>query len=83
MKSYAHLSVESLEDRCTPVVHSFTPAAGLVDAAAAGGTAANQVVIGALGGIPAPVVASGDHSQGVPFIVNHVPANPRGNLLGG
>lgn len=67
------LQVEQLEDRCTPVVHSFSAGAPNSDAPQAGGTPANPVVIQALGGIPAPVVAAGDNAQGVPFDANAVP----------
>jgi hypothetical protein len=78
---YARLNVELLESRITPVVHSFSAANGVSDAPNAGGSpVANMTVRANLGGIPAPVVASGEHSQGVPFDFNHVPATPPGNL---
>lgn len=71
------LRVEELEDRCVPVVHSFSAAAGVSPSANAGGTPANPVVIEALGGIPAPVVAVDWGAEGVPFETNHVPGEPR------
>lgn len=67
MMQRASLNVEQLEDRTCPVVHSFSAATTHNDNPAAAGTAANLVVQQALGGTPAPVVASAGHAQGVPF----------------
>jgi hypothetical protein len=78
---YTQLNVEVLEDRTTPVVHSFSAAAGVSEAPNAGGSPqANLTVALHLGAIPAPVVASYGNSQGIPFETNHVPASPIGHL---
>lgn len=70
------LYLESLEDRCTPVVHSFSAGAFHSDAVNAGGTPANAIVRNALGGIPAPITASAGHANGVPFDLGYVPSLP-------
>lgn len=77
---YVQLNVEVLEDRTTPVVHSFSAATGVSDSPNAGGSPANVTVAAALGSIPAPVAATNGVAQGVPFEVNHVPASPMGRL---
>jgi len=67
------LQLEELESRFAPVVHSFSAATTHTDQPNAGGTPANAVVREALGGIPAPVVATAGNAQGVPFATNSVP----------
>jgi len=76
---FSTLSVEQLEDRCTPVVHSFSAATGVSDSPNAGGSPQANIVVAVAHGVPAPVVVGGLHAQGVPFIANHVPASPVGS----
>ena len=71
------LSVEQLEERCCPVVHSFSAGASHSDSPNAGGTPANAIVRDNLGGIPAPVFASDGHAQGLPFELGFVPGRLR------
>ena len=67
-------SLEQLEDRFCPVVHSFSAGAPHSDAPQAGGTPANAIVRANLGGIPAPINASFDASpEGEPFDAGFVP----------
>ena len=75
MRKRAILNVEQLPELCVPVVHSFSNGALAADAFNAGGTPANDNVTAALGGIPAPVVASFGNAEGTPFDVfpPHVP----------
>ena len=72
----AILNVEQLEDRCVPIVHSFSASViGQVHSPNAAGTQATQAILQALGGTPVPVVASDGHAGGVPFdfAVPHAP----------
>lgn len=62
--------VEALEDRCTPIVHSFAGnIVGQLHSPNAGGTPATDAIVNksALGAAPVPVVASGGDSNGTPF----------------
>ena len=75
MTNRAILNVEQLEDRCAPIVHSFSAAATHSDSPNAGGTQATNAILfqSALGATPVPIVASFGNSQGVPFQTGSVP----------
>jgi hypothetical protein len=63
-------TVECLEDRLTPIVHSFSAGAVASSSPNAGGSEAARAAIldqSALGATPVPVVAAGENAQGVPF----------------
>ena len=71
-------TVERLEDRVNPLIHSFS--AGAVASPsenAAGSETARAAILNqsALGATPPPVVAAGDLAEGVPFdfVKPHVP----------
>lgn len=53
--------IEVLEERATPIVHSFSAGALASDSPNAGGTPATQAILfhSALGAAPVPLVASG------------------------
>jgi hypothetical protein len=72
----AHLSVEQLEDRCTPIVHSFSASiVGQAQTSSAAGTAATAMVLRELDSTPAPIAASAGHAAGEPFTLSppHAP----------
>jgi len=71
-------TVERLEDRLNPIIHSFSAAAVASDSPNAAGseTARAAILAGAIGATPPPVVMAGDVAQGVPFEATprpHVP----------
>lgn len=68
--------LECLEDRRTPIVHSWGAlVVGIENSDNAGGGPATSAILNqsALGGAPVPIVASAGHSQGIPFDLLHAP----------
>jgi hypothetical protein len=71
-------TVECLEDRLTPIIHSFSAGAVASESPNAAGSETARAAIlnqSALGATPPPVVAAGDLAEGVPFdfVKPHVP----------